>query len=151
MTLAKGLGGGAPVGAFLCNEKVARMIDFGDHGTTFGGNPLVSAAAIATLEVIEKEKLCDAADKTGEWLKEQLNVLREKHSIIKEVRGKGLMLGVELTKPAADLVKMLMEKKILANATAGNVLRLVPPLNIEKEQLQILLEAIDECLEKIEA
>lgn len=151
MTLAKGLGGGAPVGAFLCNEKVARMIDFGDHGTTFGGNPLVSAAAIATLEVIENEKLCDAADKTGEWLKEQLNVLREKHSIIKEVRGKGLMLGVELTKPAADLVKMLMEKKILANATAGNVLRLVPPLNIEKEQLQILLEAIDECLEKIEA
>lgn len=151
MTLAKGLGGGAPVGAFLCNEKVASKIDFGDHGTTFGGNPLVSAAAIATLEVIENENLCEAAAETGNWLVEQLNALKEKHSIIKEVRGKGLMLGVELTKPAADLVKMLMEKKILANATAVNVLRLVPPLNIEKEQLQVLLEAIDECLEKLEA
>ena len=151
MTLAKGLGSGAPVGAFLCNEKVARMIDFGDHGTTFGGNPLVSAAAIATLEVIENENLCEAATETGKWLEEKLNALKAKHSMIKEVRGKGLMLGVELTKPAADLVKMLMEKKILANATAGNVLRLVPPLNIEKEQLQVLLEAIDECLGKLEA
>ncbi|MEX0813978.1 MAG: aspartate aminotransferase family protein [Chitinophagales bacterium] len=150
MTLAKGLGGGTPVGAFLCNEKVARAINFGDHGTTFGGNPLVCAAAIATLNVIEDEKLCENALDLGNWLMEALEKMKTDFPIIKEVRGKGLMIGVELKKPAGELVKMLMEKKILANATADNVLRLVPPLNIKKEELQYLLNNIADCLTEME-
>lgn len=150
LTLAKGLGGGTPIGAFLCNAKVAAEVDFGDHGTTFGGNPLVSAAAIATLDVIAYEALCEKATENGNWLMAELNALKEKHKSIVEVRGKGLMIGVELNFPAGDLVQILMEKKILTNATAVNVLRLVPPLNIEKKELQILLNAIDESLAEIE-
>lgn len=146
MTLAKGLGGGTPVGAFLCNEKVSSTINFGDHGTTFGGNPLVSAAALATLEVIEQENLCEAALEKGQWLMDQLNAMKKDFPVIKEVRGKGLMIGVEMNRPTAHLVKAMLNQKVLANATAGNVLRLVPPLTIEKEDLEILLKTLKSCL-----
>lgn len=146
MTLAKGLGGGAPIGAFLCNEKVASAIDFGDHGTTFGGNPLACSAAIATMEVIEKEKLCNAAQQKGNWLMQQFEAMKTDFPIIKEVRGKGLMIGVEMSKTAAPLVKMLMDKGIIANATADTVLRLVPPLTISQEELDHFLHILKDCL-----
>lgn len=150
MTLAKGLGGGVPIGAFLCNEKVANTIDFGDHGTTFGGNPLVSAAAIATLNVIENENLCRNASELGNWMFDELDKLKEKYSVVKEIRGKGLMIGIELKKPAGEIVKMLMDKKILANATADNVLRIVPPLNIKKEELEYLLDNLEDSLKEFD-
>lgn len=146
MTLAKGLGGGAPIGAVLCNEKVAGAIEFGDHGTTFGGNPLVAASAIATIEVINEEKLCRKAFETGKWLKGKLEELIEKHEELISVRGLGLMLGVKMKSPGAPLVKRLLEEGIVANATAVNILRLVPALNIHKEELQIFLEKLDEIL-----
>jgi predicted acetylornithine/succinylornithine family transaminase len=146
MTLAKGLGGGVPIGAVLCNEKVADAIEFGDHGTTFGGNPLVAAAAIATIEVINEEKLCKKATETGEWLKGKLEELIDKHEELESVRGLGLMLGVKMKSPGAPLVKRLLEEGIIANATAVNILRLVPALNIHKEELQIFLDKLDEIL-----
>lgn len=150
MTLAKGLGGGVPIGAFLCNEKVANTIDYGDHGTTFGGNPLVSAAAIATLDVIENENLCRNASTLGNWMFDELDRLKEKYSVVKEIRGKGLMIGIELKKPAGEIVKMLMDKKILSNATADNVLRIVPPLNIKKEELEYLLDNLEDSLKEFD-
>ncbi|SHN09739.1 acetylornithine/N-succinyldiaminopimelate aminotransferase [Cyclobacterium lianum] len=142
MTLAKGLGGGMPVGAFLCNEKVGAAIDFGDHGTTFGGNPLASAAALATIKTILEENLCQAAKEKGEWLMKIVRSWAKEHPMIKEVRGLGLMIGIQLDRPAAPVVKALMEEGIIANATAESVLRLVPPLNIPEEDLVKVLDKL---------
>jgi len=146
MTLAKGLGGGAPIGALLCNEKVANAIEYGDHGTTFGGNPLVAASAIATIEVINEEKLCKRASETSEWLRGKLNELIEKHDELESVRGLGLMLGVKMKSEAKPYVMRLLEEGIVANATAINILRLVPALNISRDELNIFLEKLDEIL-----
>ncbi|WP_339759108.1 aspartate aminotransferase family protein [Algoriphagus aquimarinus] len=146
MTLAKGLGGGAPIGAILCNEKVASAIEFGDHGTTFGGNPLVAASAIATIGVINDEELCKRATETSDWLRGKLAELIEKHDELESVRGLGLMLGVKMKSPGAPLVKRLLEEGIVANATAVNILRLVPALNISRDELNIFLEKLDKIL-----
>lgn len=146
MTLAKGLGGGAPIGAFLCNEKVASAIEFGDHGTTFGGNPLVAASAIATIEVINEEQLCKRATETSEWLRGKFDELIEKHDEIEYVRGLGLMLGVKMKSEAKPYVVRLLKEGIVANATAVNILRLVPALNISKDELSIFLEKLDAIL-----
>ena len=126
MTLAKGLGSGVPVGAFLCNQKIGSAIEFGDHGTTFGGNPLVCAAGLATLEVIEEENLTEAAVQKGQWIKEQFAALN--HPDIKDIRGLGLMIGIEFSFETRELVTLMLENGLIANATAGNVLRLVPYL-----------------------
>ena len=146
MALAKGLGGGVPIGAFLCSDKVGQAVDYGDHGTTFGGNPLACAASLATLEVIEDENLCQSALTNGQWFMRELESLQESFSVIKEVRGLGMMIGVELAKPAAPLVKSLLEKGVIANATAENVLRFVPPLNIERKDLEEVLNILTTCL-----
>lgn len=147
MSLAKGLGGGAPVGAVLCKEKINEAMDFGDHGTTFGGNPLVSAAALATLEVIEEENLLEETRKKGEWMKGKIMALNSPH--IHRVKGLGLMLGVEFDFETKSLVKHMLEENVLANATAGNILRLVPPLNISYEELGLVVNAIAKALEKV--
>ena len=146
MTLAKGLGGGAPIGAILCNDKVASAIEFGDHGTTFGGNPLVAASAIATVEVINEEQLCKKATETSEWLRGKLAELIAKHDELEDVRGLGLMLGIIMKSEAKPVVMRLLEEGVVANATAGNILRLVPALNISRDELDIFLEKLDAIL-----
>ncbi len=146
MTLAKGLGGGAPIGALLCTEKVASAIEFGDHGTTFGGNPLVAASAIATIEVINEEQLCARALETSEWLRGELDELIAKHEELESVRGMGLMLGIKMRSEAKPFVLRLLEEGIVANATAGNILRLVPALNISREELNVFLKKFDAIL-----
>lgn len=151
MALAKGLGGGMPIGAFLSNSKVRAAIDFGDHGTTFGGNPLACAASLATLEVIEKEDLCKLASERGAWFMGEITKLKNKFPWIKEVRGLGMMIGVELEKVAAPIVKDLLDNGVIANATADTVIRFVPPLNIAKEDLEKVLELTAKSLEKLEA
>ncbi|MGY6742517.1 MAG: aspartate aminotransferase family protein [Cecembia sp.] len=143
MTLAKGLGGGMPIGAFLCNEKIASSIQYGDHGTTFGGNPMATAAALATLKVIVDENLRQAAKQKGEWLKAKLNKLKNKFPVIQKVRGEGLMLGIVLEVPAIDVMQKLLKAGFITNATAGNVLRIVPPLNIGYDALQNFLNAFE--------
>ena len=149
MTLAKALGGGVPIGAILSNEKVSSAIEFGDHGTTFGGNPLACAASLAVLEVVEEENLLQAAQEKGKWLKEQFAALDEPS--IKDIRGMGLMLGIEFDFEVKPLVAEMMERGVLANATAENVLRLVPSLNIIQSDLEQVMEVVKQSLEKIKA
>jgi len=149
MTLAKALGGGVPIGAILSNEKVSSAIEFGDHGTTFGGNPLVCAASLAVLEVIEEENLLQAAQQKGKWLKEQFAALNEPS--VKDIRGMGLMLGIEFDFETKPLVAEMMNLGVLANATAGNVLRLVPPLNITQNDLEQVMEVVRQSLKRIKA
>ncbi|WP_339903407.1 aspartate aminotransferase family protein [uncultured Cyclobacterium sp.] len=150
MTLAKGLGGGVPIGAFLCNEKVGNAIDFGDHGTTFGGNPLASAAALATLKAIHEEGLVERALQKGNWIIKTIESWKTKHPMIRGVRGMGLMIGIVLDRPAAPLVKALLDDGIIVNGTAESVIRLVPPLNIPDEDVDTVLGKLERLIESIE-
>lgn len=149
MTLAKGLGGGVPIGAFLCKKKVSEKIKYGDHGTTFGGNPLASAAALATVKTILEEDLCKEADTKGAWIVRRLIEMAGKYPMIKEIRGLGLMIGVQLDRPAGPLVKTLLEQGVIANATAEFVLRLVPPLNIPQKDLDEVMDKLEKIIENI--
>lgn len=147
MTLAKGLGAGVPVGAVLSNAKVSAAIDFGDHGTTFGGNPLVCAAAMACLDVIEEENLTQAATEKGNWIKQQVRDM--KLPGLKEIRGEGLMLGLDFDFETKPLVMAMLENGVIANATADTVVRIVPPLNITYEDLQTVLDTLQKSLQQI--
>ncbi|MCH8496633.1 MAG: aspartate aminotransferase family protein [Balneolales bacterium] len=149
MTLAKGLGGGVPIGAILSNQKVSDTMDYGDHGTTFGGNPLVCATSMAVLSVIEDEHLLDAAREKGEWIRQRLEQIA--HPGMKQIKGKGLMIGVEFDFETKPLVALLLDHGVLANATAGNILRLVPPLTITHEELEIAMQALEKALANMEA
>lgn len=149
LTSAKALGGGIPVSAILVNEKTANAIAYGDHGTTFGGNPLATAAALATLDVVEKEKLMEQAAQKGEWLRKQIAANKPQNHGIREVRGIGLMIGIELEFEAKPVVEKMIEYGVLANATAGNVLRLVPPLNIPYDDLKKVLDAMYKALQEL--
>lgn len=144
MTMAKGIGGGVPMGAILATEKVAGAFVPGDHGTTFGGGPLVAAAANAVLDAFEEENILDNVNEVGEYFISELKKLDKE--IIAEVRGKGLMVGIELTKPGAEYVDKLREAGFLINCTADKVLRFVPPLNITKSEIDQFVKALDEIL-----
>ncbi|MEQ8626092.1 aspartate aminotransferase family protein [Ekhidna sp.] len=148
MTLAKGLGGGFPIGAVLASEKVGGAIDWGDHGTTFGGNPLACAAALATLEAIGEENLMDAATENGQWFREKIIKAIVDYPEIKGVRGEGLMLGVVLSLESKPIVATMMKHKVLANATAENVIRIVPPLNISRDDLQVVFDVLLQSIEE---
>ncbi|WP_339924389.1 aspartate aminotransferase family protein [uncultured Cyclobacterium sp.] len=150
MTLAKGLGGGMPIGAFLCNEKVGNAIDFGDHGTTFGGNPLASAAALATLTTILEEGLEERALTMGNYIMNTVSSWSKDHPMIKEVRGLGMMIGIQLDRPAPPIVKALLDDGVIANGTAESVIRLVPPLNIPEEDVALALNKLKSIIESIE-
>ena len=144
MTIAKGIGGGVPMGGVLATEKVASAFVPGDHGTTFGGGPLVTAAANAVLDVIYEDNLLDNVNEVGEYFISELKKLD--NEIIDDVRGKGLMIGLQLTKPGAEYVDKLREKGFLINCTAGNVLRFVPPLIISKTEIDKFIKALREVL-----
>ncbi|KAF1682449.1 acetylornithine transaminase [Veillonella sp. R32] len=147
VTLAKGLAGGVPIGAFLSTNKLAHTFKAGDHGSTFGGNPLACAAANAVLTAIENEHLMDNAATVGHYLLEQLNQLKAKYpSLITDVRGKGLMVGVELTKPGRDIVNDCLQKGLIINCTANTVLRFVPPLIITKDHVDLLISVLNNVL-----
>jgi acetylornithine/N-succinyldiaminopimelate aminotransferase len=147
MTLAKALGGGVPIGAVLSNAKTSAAIEYGDHGTTFGGNPLACAAALATIEALETEGLLQQAAEKGAWLKGKLAALNT--PALKEVRGEGLMIGAEFDFETKPLVQKMLEHGVLANATAGNVLRLLPPLNISYAELETVLRVLQQSLTEI--
>lgn len=145
-TVAKALGGGFPIGAMLAREEIMRAFKTGDHASTFGGNPLACAAAKAALEALMEEGLPQRARELGEYVLRELEALKKKHPIIREVRGKGLMIGIELATECAGMVEKAREKGVLLNCTADRVLRLLPPLVIEREQLQRVMEVLDEVL-----
>jgi acetylornithine aminotransferase len=142
MTLAKGLGSGVPVGACLAAGKAAGTFKPGNHGSTFGGNPLASTAALTTLTIMEQDNLLAHADKLGAWLKQQFKARLGGVKGVVTVRGQGLMLGIELDKPCAVLVARALEKGLLINVTADSVIRLLPSLIFSEAEAQQLLDML---------
>lgn len=144
LTLAKGLGGGVPIGAILATEKAAKAFGPGDHGTTFGGNPLACAAANTTLAILIEEDLPANAAKMGAYMVGALNGLKAKYpALIATVRGQGLIIGMQMTKPGKEMVNACMAAGALINCTAGDVLRFVPPLNIGKQHVDEMVAILD--------
>ena len=147
-TLAKPLGGGIPIGAMLCNEEAARAFTPGMHGTTFGGGPLACAVAIAVIDTMRRDNLLQHIQETGKYFVQQLQSLAQRHACIVDVRGMGLMLGVELSD--AELAKQattqMMERRILINRTDETVLRFLPPYIIEKKHIEQTIHTLDEIL-----
>jgi acetylornithine/N-succinyldiaminopimelate aminotransferase len=146
MTLAKALAGGPPIGALLTTEGLAASLGPGTHGSTFGGNPLVCAAALAAMQTINEETLLDNCRSMGAYLTKKLEQLRGKYSFIKEIRGLGLIIGVELDIEGGPLVVKAMERGLLMNCTVGNVLRFVPPLIVNRAEIDEAMTILDEVL-----
>lgn len=147
VTVAKGLAGGLPIGAVMCTEEVSKGFPPGSHGTTFGGNALICAVAAKVLDIMERDGLCDRAARQGEWIRQRLIALQSKHpGHIAAIRVHGLMIGIELTHPGADVWKALLDSGFVLNLTQGNVLRLLPPLVITQEELDAFAVALDAIL-----
>lgn len=146
MALAKALGGGIPMGAMLAKEEVAKHFVPGSHASTFGGSPFVSAVALAAFTVILEEDLPGRAAKLGSYLVSKLEGLKGKYPFLKEIRGKGLLLGMELEADAKVIVKRCLGKGLLINAVSENVLRFLPPLTIEEAELDRGVAILDEVL-----
>jgi len=147
MTLAKALGNGLPIGAMLAKEHVASAFVHGSHATTFGGTPLVTAAALEVLKVLSEENIIDNCDKMGAYFKERLLWLKSRHSSILDVRGIGLLIGMELEKEeGGNLVNKCLERGFLINCIQGKIIRFVPPLIISKEEIDALIMCLDEIL-----
>ena len=149
MTLAKALGNGFPVGAMLATDKVAASFTPGSHASTFGGNPLAMAAGISVMEALLHGGVLDNCRKMGDYFREKLDELKKKHAFIKEVRGRGLILGMELSIEGADIVNGCMNDGLLMNCTCGNVLRFVPPLIITKEDVDRAVDILDEVMRSL--
>lgn len=150
MTIAKGLGGGVPIGAMLATETVASAFQPGNHATTFGGNPLVCAAAVATIEtLLEDGFILDQCNRMNTHFMKGLYQLKEEFpSLITEIRGKGLLIGMELTTDGDPIVKMCLEKGVLINCIAGNVLRFIPPLIVQQKEINRLIRTLREVFTK---
>ncbi|MCD7781505.1 MAG: acetylornithine transaminase [Methanosphaera sp.] len=145
-TSAKAIAGGIPMGAMLANKEVANAFTPGTHATTFGGTALACSVADTVLDIFEEEDLVTKSRDNGKYFMEKLEALKENHSCIVEVRGSGLMVGIELDYECGDLVAKAQDKGILINVANGNVVRFVPPLIITKEELDKVVEVIDEIL-----
>ena len=150
VTLAKGLAGGVPIGAFVVTEEVAQAFKPGDHGTTFGGNPLACAAANVVLDTVPNEKFLAHVEEVGKYFKEKLLGLQKKYpEQIREVRGEGLILGAELDRPkllGVEIVNECMKRGAIINCTVGKVLRFIPPLIITNEQVDEVIKILDDVL-----
>ena len=147
VTLAKGLAGGVPIGAFIATDKVAAAFHAGDHGSTFGGNPLACAAANVVLDIVCQPSFLQHVVEMGDYMKSRLEAMQAKYpALIKKVRGMGLILGMELTKPGRDIVNDCLGKGAIINCTAGNVLRFVPPLIVTKEHIDEVCDALEAVL-----
>jgi acetylornithine/succinyldiaminopimelate/putrescine aminotransferase len=148
LTLAKPLGGGLPMGAILLREDLAAAIQVGDHGSTFGGNPVVAAAALAVLDRITAPRFVEGVARKGRALRKGLEQLARRFpAAMAEVRGLGLMLGVEFRAEVGPILKGLRERGVLATKAGDNVLRLLPPLVIGRGEIKILLAALEAVLE----
>ncbi|UCG39793.1 MAG: aspartate aminotransferase family protein [bacterium] len=146
LTLAKALANGFPMGAVLAGGELAAVMAPGSHGSTFGGNALACAAALATLDVLVREDLSSRARTLGNRFRAALEDLAGRHPVVKNIRGMGLLLGMELTVAAAPVVKDLLERGYLVTAVAERTLRFTPPLNIAEEDVDAFLQALDEAL-----
>ncbi|XQN74599.1 acetylornithine transaminase [Methanothermococcus sp. Ax23] len=147
LTLAKALGAGFPIGATLAKEEIADAFTPGSHGTTFGGNQLACASAYASVSIVEE--LLQNTQKMGDYFITKLKNLKDKYPFIKEIRGMGLMIGMELSFNGGDIVKKMLEKGYLINCTSDTVLRFLPPLIVKKEHIDELVDALDEVFSEI--
>jgi acetylornithine/N-succinyldiaminopimelate aminotransferase len=146
ITMAKALGGGVAIGAMMAKKEIAASLVPGKHASTFGGNALACAAGIATIKAIEEENLLQNAVDIGRYTKEKLQQLKEKHSIIDHIRGIGLMIGVQLKGPGAEIVKSCLDAGLRINCTNETVLRFMPPMIANKEQIDKAVEILDSVM-----
>ena len=142
LTIAKGLGNGIPIGACLAKGAAGNVLTPGTHGSTFGGNPLVARVALKVLEIIEREGLLERARHLGEWIRYQFKEKLESLAGVIEIRGRGLMIGIELDRPCAEIVELALKEKLLVNVASGNVVRLLPPLILKDEEATVLVEKL---------
>jgi acetylornithine aminotransferase len=147
MPLAKGLGSGMPIGAVVAGPKAAHIFQPGNHGTTFGGNPLAMRAGVETIRIMEEEGLLDNAAKVGAHLKSQLEKRLGQNPGVKDIRGQGLMIGIELTKPCGALTQRALDAGLLISVTADNVVRLVPPLILTEAEADEIVDLLVPLIE----
>ena len=147
--IAKGIGGGFPIGAVLMNKKVASSMTPGTHGSTFGGNPLAMSVGNAVMDIISKKKFLNNIKSLSKYFLFKLNKIQEKYpSIIKQIRGKGLLIGIQLYKDQTEFIKKLMHNQLLTIRAAENVVRILPPLNVKKNEIDIAIKIIEKvCLQ----
>jgi len=146
MTIAKALGGGVAIGAMMAKDEVAASLVPGKHASTFGGNALVCAAAVAVIEAIEEENLLENASRLGRYTMDKLLQLKQKHNIIDSVRGIGFMIGVQLTGPCSEIVDKCLDRGLRINCTQGTVLRFMPPMIATKDQIDKAVDILDTVL-----
>lgn len=146
VTLAKALGNGVPIGAVLAKKETAAHFAPGDHGTTFGGNPLATEAALATLKIILEDGFLETVQEKSKYMVQKLEQLKTAHNCIVSVRGKGLLLGLELSCESKSVFTDCLEKGLIISATAGNVLRFVPPLNVSTDEIEEGMRILDQVL-----
>ncbi len=149
MTLAKALANGLPMGAMLAREQVASAFGPGAHASTFGGTPLVSAVALEVLKILEEEKIIEHAAKIGSYFKAQLDGLKNRHGIVLDVRGEGLLLGMKLSEDGTQVVQKCMENGFLINCIQEKILRFAPPLIIDKTEIDALISCLDKILGRL--
>ena len=150
LSMAKALGNGFPIGAFMVKRELGNVLGAGTHASTFGGTPLACAAAIAVLDTYGSEKILENCVKQGAYLTAELAKFAKKYSCVKEVRGKGLLIGVVLDRPANDLKKIAGSKGLLVLTAGETVLRLLPPLNVSRQEADEALHILDESLKQLE-
>ena len=142
--IAKGIGGGFPIGAVLMNKKVSKAMVPGTHGSTFGGNPLAMSVGNEVMDIISNKKFLNNIKKLSKYFFKNLNIIKDKYpNIIKQIRGKGLLIGIQLHKDQTFFIKKLMENKLLTIKAAENVIRILPPLNVQKSEIDIALKIIN--------
>ncbi|NLH15371.1 MAG: aspartate aminotransferase family protein [Phycisphaerae bacterium] len=146
LTLAKALGGGVAIGAMMARPQVAASLVPGTHASTFGGNPLACAAGVAVIEAIESDHLLENARAMGDYAVEKINQLKAKYPLIDHVRGKGLMIGIQLTEPGAAIVAACLERGLRINCTQSNVLRFMPSMTVTKDQIDEALSILDQAM-----
>jgi len=150
MTLAKPLAGGLPLGALIAREKVASAYKPGDHGTTFGGNPVACAAALAFLKVLQEDSLLIECLERGKYFQDKLATLKVKYpDFVKEVRVIGLMVGLEIENNGSEIVGKMIDEGFLINCTADNVLRFLPPLIVQEKEIDYLINALEKVFKEI--
>ena len=148
--IAKGIGGGFPIGAVLMNKKVAAGMTPGTHGSTFGGNPLAMAVGNTVMDIISNKKFLNNVKKSSKYFFSKLNKLKEKYpSIIKEIRGRGLLIGIQLQTDQTNFIKKLMDHKLLTIRAAENVVRILPPLNVKIKEIDLALKIINKVCSEI--
>ena len=148
--IAKGIGGGFPIGAVLMNKKVASGMTPGTHGSTFGGNPLAMAVGNSVMDIVSTKKFINNVKKSSKYFFSNLNKLKEKFpNVIKEIRGRGLLIGIQLQTDQTKFIKKLMDNKLLTIRAAENVVRILPPLNVKKNEIDLAIKIIEKVCSQI--